>query len=170
MISFIVPAHNEQREIGRTLQASQDAGRIVGQPYEIIVVDDASTDATATIARELHATVLRVNHRQISATRNSGARVANGEQLFFVDADTIIKPRAVASALSYWLVRSQRYFDRSQYLLDQHVKKAPPHAEPDEKLRCRSEKKCPLSLRAKRRLKVPCSASTRLHIPVNEPT
>jgi glycosyltransferase involved in cell wall biosynthesis len=101
MISFIVPAHNEQSCIGRTLQAIDESARIVGRPYEIIVVDDASTDATAEIARRHNATVLPVNHRQIAATRNSGARAARGGRLFFVDADTTINPRAVASALRY---------------------------------------------------------------------
>jgi glycosyltransferase involved in cell wall biosynthesis len=101
MISFIVPAHNEQSCIGRTLQAINDAARVVGQPYEIIVVDDASTDATAEVARQHNATVVPVNHRQIAATRNSGARAAHGDRLFFVDADTTINPRAVAEALRY---------------------------------------------------------------------
>jgi glycosyltransferase involved in cell wall biosynthesis len=99
MISFIVPAHNEQAGIGRTLQAINDSARVVGQPYEIIVVDDACTDATAEIARQHNAIVVPVNHRQIAATRNSGGRAAHGERLFFVDADTIINPRAVAASL-----------------------------------------------------------------------
>jgi len=99
MISFIVPAHNEQTCLGRTLQAIHESARIVGQPYEIVVANDASTDATAEVARQNHARVVDVNHRQIAATRNSGARAASGERLFFVDADTIINPRAVASAL-----------------------------------------------------------------------
>src|SRR3990172_2821402 len=101
MISFIVPAHNEQGGIGRTLEAIHDAARVAGQPYETFVVDDASTDATAEIARKHNATVLAVNHRQIAATRNSGGRAAHGERLFFVDADTIINPRVVASALRF---------------------------------------------------------------------
>jgi glycosyltransferase involved in cell wall biosynthesis len=67
--------------------------------FEVIVVDDASTDATADVARQHNATVVPVNHRQISATRNSGGRAASGERLFFVDADTIVNPRAVAAAL-----------------------------------------------------------------------
>lgn len=99
VISFIVPAHNEQSCIGRTLQAIHESARVAGQPYEIIVVDDASTDATAEIARQHHATALPVNHRQIAATRNSGANAARSERLFFVDADTTINPRAVAEAM-----------------------------------------------------------------------
>ena len=101
MISFIVPAHNEQSCLGRTLQAIHEAARPANQPYEIVVADDASTDATAEIARQYSATVVAVNHRQISATRNAGARAAHGERLFFVDADTIINPRVVASALRH---------------------------------------------------------------------
>src|SRR5437899_3336848 len=99
MISFIVPAHNEEACLGGTLQAIHASAREVGQPYEILVVDDASTDATPEIARNLDARVLSVSHRQIAATRNSGARAATGAYLFFVDADTTINPRVVASAL-----------------------------------------------------------------------
>jgi glycosyltransferase involved in cell wall biosynthesis len=98
MISFIVPAHNEEAVLPRTLRAIHDAARAVGRPYEVIVVDDASTDATAEVARQHHARVVGVNHRQIAATRNSGARAARGEQLFFVDADTTVNARIVAVA------------------------------------------------------------------------
>ena len=99
MISFIVPAHNEEACLGRTLEAIHASARAADQPYEIVVVDDASTDATAAVAGEYGAIVVPVNHRQIAATRNSGARAANGEQLIFVDADTTISPRVVAAAL-----------------------------------------------------------------------
>jgi cellulose synthase/poly-beta-1,6-N-acetylglucosamine synthase-like glycosyltransferase len=99
MISFIVPAHNEQACLGDTLQAIRKAMRGVGKLYEIVVANDASTDATAEIAQENNARVINVNHRQIAATRNSGARAAQGERLFFVDADTIVNRRVVTSAL-----------------------------------------------------------------------
>src|ERR1044071_7352329 len=99
MISFIVPAHNEQACLGRTLQAIHASARLIAQPYEVIVVNDASSDATAEIAQQNHARVVSVNHRQIAATRNSGARAAKGERLFFVDADTIVNSQAIVSAL-----------------------------------------------------------------------
>lgn len=99
MISFIVPAHNEQACLGSTLQAIHESALAVGQPYEVIVVDDASTDATAEIAWKNKARAVSVSHRQIAATRNSGGRAAKGERLFFVDADTTINPRAVIAAL-----------------------------------------------------------------------
>jgi len=99
MISFVVPAHNEQTCLPATLAAIHESARVISQPYEIIVVDDASTDATAEIAEQRQARVIHVNHRQIAATRNSGARAATGEYIFFVDADTIANPHTVAAAL-----------------------------------------------------------------------
>ena len=101
MISFVVPAHNEQACLGRTLQAIHDAACTIGQPYEVIVVDDASTDATADVGRIAGAIVVPVNNRQIAATRNAGGRAAQGERLFFVDADTVIGPSVVASAVRH---------------------------------------------------------------------
>ena len=101
MISFIVPAHNEQADLGRTLEAIHEAGGMAGRQYEVIVVDDASTDATAQIARQNNARVVSVNHRQIAATRNAGGRAAQGRYLLFIDADTVFKPSVVTSALRH---------------------------------------------------------------------
>ena len=111
MISFIVPVHNEQVCLGRALEAIHESASAVGQPYEMIVVDDASTDSTAEIARKYNATVLSVSHRQIAATRNSGGRAAHGDRLFFVDADTFISPQLLAGGTTstrQWRSRRRR--------------------------------------------------------------
>jgi glycosyltransferase involved in cell wall biosynthesis len=99
MISFIVPAYNEERLLGATLDALRAAGRAVGEPYELLVVDDASTDRTAIIALRHGAVLVSVAHRQIAATRNSGARKAKGDWFIFVDADTIVNETVVRSAV-----------------------------------------------------------------------
>ena len=99
MISFIVPAHNEQAWVGRCVSAIHDAMAPVGEAHEVVVVDDSSTDDTALAAQQGGARVMRVEHRQISATRNSGAREARGDILFFVDADTLVNAQVVQSAL-----------------------------------------------------------------------
>src|SRR5262245_21899374 len=70
VLSFVIPAHNEERYIGATLASVFASAREVGEPFEVIVVDDASTDRTAEIAGEHGAKVVPVAHRQISATRN----------------------------------------------------------------------------------------------------
>jgi len=100
MISFIVPAHNEELWIGKCLGSIRTAMEKLAEPYEVIVVDDASTDATARIAVQMGARILRVEHRKISAVRNSGAHVASGEVFIFVDADTQVNEQAVKAALS----------------------------------------------------------------------
>jgi glycosyltransferase involved in cell wall biosynthesis len=99
MISFIIPAYNEERLLGATLDALHGAGRAVGEPYELVVVDDASTDGTALVAQRHGARLVNVAHRQIAATRNSGAREANGALFIFVDADTIVNESVVRSAV-----------------------------------------------------------------------
>jgi glycosyltransferase involved in cell wall biosynthesis len=99
MISYIIPAYNEERLLGATLRALHEASAAVGEPYEIVVADDASSDATAAIATRCGARVVRVAHRQIAATRNSGARAALGNRFIFVDADTLVDTAVIRAAL-----------------------------------------------------------------------
>ena len=100
MISFIIPAHNEEHELSKTLAAIRTAASGAAQPYEIIVVDDASTDATPEIASRVGAKVIPINRRQIAAARNAGGRVAQGEYLFFIDADTRIDRAHVSGGIA----------------------------------------------------------------------
>lgn len=100
MLSFIVPAYNEEHELPRALASIRAAAEASGQSFEIIVVDDASTDATAEIGRDAGAIVVPVRYRHIAAVRNAGARVSRGDVLFFVDADTAISPAHVTGALA----------------------------------------------------------------------
>lgn len=99
MISFIIPAHNEEALIGRTLAALHESARPLGEPYEVVVANDTSTDRTGAIALEHGARVVVVNRRQIAATRNAGARAAAGELFIFVDADTVVTERVLRAAV-----------------------------------------------------------------------
>ena len=98
MLSFVVPAYNEELELPATINAIQNAAK--DRQYEIIVVDDGSTDATAKIAWDAGAKVISINRRQIAAARNAGAHAANGEILFFVDGDTRINEKHVNGAIA----------------------------------------------------------------------
>jgi glycosyltransferase involved in cell wall biosynthesis len=100
MISFIVPAYNEEHELADTLAAIREAASGATQPYEIIVVDDASTDATPTIASHAGAKVIPINRRHIAASRNAGACNSRGDYLFFVDADTRINRAHVTAGIA----------------------------------------------------------------------
>src|SRR5262245_9571606 len=90
MISFVVPAHNEEAVIEETLTAIFASAGQLNEPFEVLVVDDASTDRTAEIARSSGAAVIAVNLRKISAVRNDGARAARGAILIFSDADPLL--------------------------------------------------------------------------------
>ena len=100
MLSFIIPAYNEEMELSSTITAIRVAASGVAQPYEIIVVDDASTDATPEIASGAGAKVIPIDRRQIAAARNTGARAAKGEYLFFIDADTRINRAHVSAGIA----------------------------------------------------------------------
>ncbi|MDB5389722.1 MAG: pgaC 2 [Planctomycetaceae bacterium] len=99
MISFVIPAHEEEQHIGATIAAIRAAANATNEPFEIIVVDDDSHDATSSIAKANGARVIHVACRQIAATRNTGAKAACGEVLFFIDADTLANSDAVIAAL-----------------------------------------------------------------------
>jgi glycosyltransferase involved in cell wall biosynthesis len=99
VISFVVPAYDEERLIGATLDAIHASARAIGRPYEIVVANDHSTDRTADIAREHGARVVDCHHRQIAKVRNTGARAATGDTLIFVDADTLISAAVVRASL-----------------------------------------------------------------------
>lgn len=98
LVSVIVPCHNRARTIELCVRS------IAAQTYpavETIVVDDASTDDSAAIAESAGATVVRrtVNGGP-SAARNLGAEHANGEILFFLDADVALDPDSIAAAVA----------------------------------------------------------------------
>jgi glycosyltransferase involved in cell wall biosynthesis len=98
MISFIVPAYNEEAELPGTLRAIHSAA--AGNEYEVVLVNDGSTDATAAIGEQFGARVISIERRQIAAARNAGARAAGGDVFIFVDADTRIGPQHVRGALN----------------------------------------------------------------------
>jgi len=101
-VSIIVPAHNEEKLLGGTLRTLAASATAAGEPYEIIVVNDGSTDRTAAIAREHGARVVVVNVRQIAAARNAGARDARGQLFVFVDADTLVPAAVLRQAIGAW--------------------------------------------------------------------
>lgn len=96
-VSIVIAARNAAPFIGATLASAASQGKELG---EIIVVDDGSTDATAAIVRNAPDRRVRLVSNQglgVSAARNTGARLASGEWLMFLDADDLLREAALAS-------------------------------------------------------------------------
>jgi glycosyltransferase involved in cell wall biosynthesis len=91
-ISVVIPAFNEARFIGEALESVSRQTRPVA---EVIVVDDGSSDATASIAEAGGATVHRQANRGLSAARNAGVRAATQPWVAFLDADDLWEPTKI---------------------------------------------------------------------------
>lgn len=93
LTSIIIPAFQHAAYLGDAV----DSGLAQTAPVEVIVVDDGSTDGTATLL-DRYADRIRVvtqPHAGVSAARNAGIEAAHGEFLMFLDADDTIDPRKV---------------------------------------------------------------------------
>src|SRR6185503_3871621 len=113
-LTFVIPAHNEEALIGEALEAvlasvahasgvPRDELRLPDTAFEVIVVDDASEDATAAIVSRF---VGEVGVRLVSCAggtcavaRNAGAAISSGRVLCFLDADTLVPENAVTRIL-----------------------------------------------------------------------
>jgi len=84
-VSFVIPAFNEEKSIGITLQSIVSGEMKL--PYEIIVVDHNSKDRTAGIAQKYGANVITAKCDTIAGVRNLGVKKSNGDILIFLDAD-----------------------------------------------------------------------------------
>ena len=105
IISFIVPTLNVEGYLPACLEAIKKQKVSEGE-FEIIVVDNGSTDRTVEIARDSGAEVYIVPKKTVAALRNIGAAEAKGVFLAYVDADCVI--------CDHWLQNGLRHFDDSK--------------------------------------------------------
>ena len=110
LLSIIIPAFNEERLISQCLKSVSEslaANRRTCSEYEIIVVDNNSTDKTAKLARQSGAQVVFEPINQIGRARNTGAAAATGDWLLFVDADSLLNTGMITDILQ--MIESNRY-------------------------------------------------------------
>src|ERR1035437_9659082 len=86
-LSLIIPAYNEEKYIGACLEHAIKNSK--GKFSEIIVIDNASTDKTAEVARKFNGVkVIRENEKGVTKARQRGLKESPGDILAYIDADT----------------------------------------------------------------------------------
>ena len=95
-VSVVIPVHNGASTLETCLPPLLANGPHL---VEVLVVDDRSSDGSASVARALGATVITSTNRGPAAARNLGARHARGAILFFIDADVTVQSSTVQQVL-----------------------------------------------------------------------
>jgi len=96
LISVIIPVYNGAPYLGEALASVLAQTR---SPLEVIVVDDGSTDASASVARQFPVRYVWQTHDGASAARNQGIALAQGSFFAFLDADDVWMPEKLAQQI-----------------------------------------------------------------------
>ena len=99
-VSIIIPAYNEEKYLPSCLEAINGLSRHP-RDYEVIVVDNGSSDDTCGISRSFNATVLQDASKTVAGLRNLGAEHAKGRILAFIDADCVVAKDWMDATLRY---------------------------------------------------------------------
>jgi glycosyltransferase involved in cell wall biosynthesis len=98
--SFLIPAYNEERFVGRAVESVWLAAEACGlRECEVVVCDNDSTDRTVEVATAAGARVVHEGHRQIARSRNAAAAASSGRWLVWLDADALLPARVLDGTL-----------------------------------------------------------------------
>ncbi len=97
-VSFVIPVYNDKINIARCLRSIREL-RVLGQTYEVIILDNGSTDGTHQVLEQLGFPFEVIERLHVSALRNRGAWMAKGDLLAFVDSDVELFPEWFENSL-----------------------------------------------------------------------
>lgn len=103
-LSIIIPVYNTAPFLAMCLESCLQQNVVLNADYEIVCVNDGSTDDSRTILQEYKlrgVKVLEQENQGVSAARNHGLRAATGDYVWFVDSDDCIAPNIVGPVLEY---------------------------------------------------------------------
>ncbi len=106
-LSFAIPAHNEERYIGRCIESILDSARRAGKPVEIAVALNRCTDGTRKVAESLGARCVVEDKKCIAAVRNAAVRSSTAPAVATLDADSWLTRESVARLFA--CVYDERY-------------------------------------------------------------
>ncbi len=98
IFSIVIPTYNRKPILEKCLSALED--QTYSGEYEVVVVDDGSTDGTVDWLRDInfpHVKLFCQDHQGPSAARNLGVEKANGDRIIFIDSDLVVVPKFLAA-------------------------------------------------------------------------
>lgn len=101
LVSILIPAYNAERWIGETLRSAINQ---TWSPKEVIVVDDGSTDHTASIVKEFQTKLVKVISQEnagASAARNAALACSQGDYIQWLDSDDLLMPDKIAVQMKH---------------------------------------------------------------------
>ena len=130
LISVIIPAYNEGDIIKDTLDTVEKTVALIGEPFEILVVDDASTDETPKILKNLikskqHPSIRFISYKDGPSRREnlaSSFKFLNGEYVILLDMDLSMNPKYIKDML-YWLGQGYDIVCPSRYVKGSQIKR-----------------------------------------------
>jgi glycosyltransferase involved in cell wall biosynthesis len=90
-VSVIIPVYNAEATVRESL-ASVFAQSYPSRQYEVIVIDDGSTDGSSNIIKQFHARLIEQANAGAASARNAGIKNARGELIIFLDSDCRVNP------------------------------------------------------------------------------
>ncbi len=131
MISIIIPTYNTQKYISETIQSVIDQTL---SDWELIIIDDGSTDNTVQIVEEFKKRDTRIKYYYqenagVSAARNKGIELSKGEFIAFLDADDIWLPKNLEKKIEsiennvevFWAFSNIIHFTESSEVIDDKI-------------------------------------------------
>ncbi|MCA9430617.1 MAG: glycosyltransferase family 2 protein, partial [Candidatus Omnitrophica bacterium] len=101
-VTVVVPAFNEEEALGEDIEGIREALIRHGVPFEILVVDDGSTDTTRQVGLDHGARVIsHYSNRGVGAARKTGIKAARGEIIVMIDADNSYPADQIPVLLGY---------------------------------------------------------------------
>lgn len=96
MISIVIPAHNEEKYIGKCLESVALAAWNISTEVEVVVVLNRCTDKTEKIAKDNGALIVTNGKKNLASIRNSGVMASSGDVIVTLDADSWMKPNMLS--------------------------------------------------------------------------
>ena len=112
-VSVIIPAYNRKLLVRRAIKSVLAQSFI---DFEIIVVDDGSTDGTSLMAFSPKVRYIRQNHLGAPAARNRGIREARGEYIAFLDSDDYFLPGKLEKQVAAMMKNPQAILSHTSYI------------------------------------------------------